>query len=101
MFDGLKARLRDYVDPRCADVDCGGPLATDTLRLPVRLSAGAAFAVGRRNVEFHGDCANARGLLLPLDEGPWRLDQNAVDRALGLFETRQPDGETWRDGWSR
>ncbi len=84
MFDSLKARLRDHVDPRCDDVDCGSPLATDVLRLPVRLSTEAAAEVGRRNVEFHGDCANARGLLLPVEAGPWQLDQDAVGRALGL-----------------
>ena len=79
----LPARVREYFDPHCAAVDCGQSIG-DGPRLPVRLSDGAAAQVGRRDVEFGADCANARGLLLPDGEGPWQLDQDAVDRALGL-----------------
>lgn len=45
MFDRLKVRARECLDPHCAAADCGKPIG-DGLRLPVRLSDTAA-AVGR------------------------------------------------------
>lgn len=82
MFDTLFARVREYFDPRCAHVDCGEPIG-DGPRLPVTLSRDAAHVMRRGGVKFHGGCANAAGLLVP-DGEPWTLDQDAVNRALGL-----------------
>ncbi|KPM55714.1 hypothetical protein ACG83_10550 [Frankia sp. R43] len=79
----LLARIQKVLDPRCDHIDCGEPLRGDRLTLPVRLSDRAADVLGRRHVEFHADCANSSHLLAGGDES-WQVDQDAVNRALGL-----------------
>lgn len=86
MFDALSARVREFFDPHCAHVDCGEPLGGGS-RLPVTLSREASRVMHRGAVEFHAECANAAGLLVP-DGEPWTLDQGAVNRALGLVPPR-------------
>lgn len=87
---GIRDRVRDYFDPHCAHVDCGGSLRGDDLTLPVTLSDEAASTLGRRRVEFHAGCAD--GLLVGGDV-PWEADQGAINRALGLVPPASADRE--------
>ncbi len=86
----IAARARNYLHPTCAAVDCGDPIDPAEPTLDVDLDGSVAKALGLRRATFHGACADEAGLIVGSEEN-WRLDQGAVERALGFVLPEAPD----------
>ncbi len=86
----LTARVRNYLHPTCAAIDCGDPIDPAEPTLDVNLDGPAAKALGLRRATFHGACADEAGLIVGSGEAG-RLDPTAVDRALGFVLPEVPN----------